>query len=191
MTVLHWVRHGPTGAKGMLGHLDRPADLSDTAALARLSAALPPGAPVASSDLRRATATADAIAGPRPRLSPDPTLREIAFGEWEGLAAEEVEDQARLHAFWNEPGLVTPPGGESWDALAARVDGAVDAMIARGHAELIVVAHMGVILTQVQRALRLSAYEAFGHRIEPLSVTRIATSAAPEDWRAEAINWCP
>ena len=188
MTVLHWVRHGPTGARGMLGHLDRPADLSDTAALARLSAALPPRAPVASSDLVRATATADAIAGARPRLPPEPALREISFGEWEGLAAEEVEDQARVRAFWDEPGPVTPPGGESWDALRARVHPAVDALLARGEPHLIVVAHMGVILTQVQRALRLSAYEAFGHRIEPLSVTRVATAGG---WRAETIGWCP
>ncbi len=178
MTVLHWVRHGPTGARGMLGHLDRPADLSDLAALARLSAALPPRAPVASSDLLRATATAEAIAAGRPRLAPDRALREIDFGAWDGLAVEEVPDQAALRAFWDEPGAAAPPGGESWDALRARVDPAVDALIALGHPDLIVVAHMGVILAQVQRALGVSAHEAFGHRIEPLSVTRIAAGGA-------------
>ena len=188
MTTIHWVRHGPTGAHGMLGHRDLPANLSDRGALARLAAALPPGAPVASSDLLRATATADAIAGRRPRLGPDPALREIDFGAWEGLAADEVEDRARLRAFWDEPGPVSPPGGESWDALVARVDPAVDRLIALGHPDLVVVAHMGVILTQVQRALGSSAYEAFGHRIDPLSVTRIAAGGP---WRAEAINLRP
>ena len=63
---------------------------------------------------------------------------------------------------------------------------------------------MGVILAQVQRALGVSAYEAFGHRIDPLSVTRIAAADAPtavtaraavsaraaaHGWRVEAINW--
>ena len=188
MTVLHWVRHGPTGARGMLGHLDMAADLSDLAALARLSAALPEGAPVASSDLGRALATADAIAAGRPRMAPDPALREIDFGEWDGLAADEVEDQARLRAFWDEPGTVAPPGGESWDALRARVDPAVDALLALGHPHVIVVAHLGVILSQVQRALGVTAYEAFSHRIDTLSLTRIATCPA---WRAEAINLRP
>ena len=188
MTVIHWVRHGPTGARGMLGHTDRPADLSDGAALERLSAVLPEGAPVGSSDLVRASATADAIAGGRPRLAPDPALREIDFGAWEGLSSEEVEDRARLLAFWDEPGAVSAPDGESWDMLVARVDGAVDRLLARAPAELIVVAHMGVILSQVQRALGVSAHEAFGHRIEPLSVTRIACGSP---WRAEAIGVVP
>ena len=188
MSVMHWVRHGPTGAKGMLGHLDRTADLSDRAALARLSAALPPDAPIASSDLVRATATADAIAQGRPRLGPDPRLREMDFGAWDGLGVDDIEDQERLHAFWDEPGLVSPPGGESWDALVARVDPAVDALIALALPHVIVVAHMGVILTQVQRALRVSARDAFGYRIDPLSVTRIDT-AGP--WHAEAINLAP
>ena len=192
MTVLHWVRHGPTGARGMLGHLDRPADLSDRAALRRLSAALPSRAPVASSDLVRATATADAIADGRPRLAPDPALREIDFGEWDGLAADEIEDQARLRAFWDEAGRVAPPGGESWDGLRARVDPAVDALLALGHAEVIVVAHMGVILAQVQRALGVSAYEAFGHPIESLSVTRIASACgAAGGWRVEVVGALP
>lgn len=188
MTVIHWVRHGPTGARGMLGHTDRPADLSDRAALARLSAALPEGAPVGSSDLVRAAATADAIAGARPRLPPDPALREIDFGAWEGLTADEVGDPARLWAFWDEPGAVSAPGGESWDGLVARVGGAVERLLALGHPELVVVAHMGVILAQVQRALGVGAHEAFGHRIEPLSVTRIATGPV---WRAEAIGVVP
>ena len=188
MTAIHWVRHGPTGAKGMLGHLDRAADLSDLAALARLSAALPADAPVGSSDLGRAVTTADAIARGRPRIAPDPALREIDFGEWDGLAAEEVADQARLRAFWDEPGAVTPPGGESWDALRARVDQAVDRLIALGHRDVIVVAHLGVILSQVQRALGITAYEAFSHTVAPLSITRVATGAA---WRLEAIDLRP
>ncbi|MEY8841169.1 histidine phosphatase family protein, partial [Cribrihabitans sp. XS_ASV171] len=37
MTRLHFVRHGPTHAKGMVGWSDLPADLSDTALLDRLS----------------------------------------------------------------------------------------------------------------------------------------------------------
>ena len=37
MTRLWWVRHGPTHAKAMVGWRDLPADLSDTAALARLA----------------------------------------------------------------------------------------------------------------------------------------------------------
>jgi alpha-ribazole phosphatase len=41
MTRLWLVRHGPTHARTMVGWTDLPADLSDVAALARLSAHLP------------------------------------------------------------------------------------------------------------------------------------------------------
>ena len=64
MTRFWLVRHGPTHAKSMVGWTDLAADLSDTAALARLNAHLPPDAPVISSDLSRAITTADAL-GPQ------------------------------------------------------------------------------------------------------------------------------
>jgi hypothetical protein len=72
MTRFWLVRHGPTHAKTMIGWTDLAADLSDTGALQRLAAHLPPGAPVISSDLSRAIATADALGPDRPRLPHDP-----------------------------------------------------------------------------------------------------------------------
>jgi len=185
MTRLWWVRHGPTHAKTMVGWSDLPADLSDTAAVARLSRALP-DVPVVASDLARAAATADAIAGPRPRLPAEPDLREMHFGAWELRAHAEIEaqDPIRLRAIFEEPGAVRPPGGESWDDLTARVNAAADRLAAR-HGDLIVVAHFGPILAQIQRARGLTAYEAFGHRIDNLSVTCLCLDGA---WRVEGIN---
>ncbi|GAA6200989.1 histidine phosphatase family protein [Aquicoccus sp. SU-CL01552] len=192
MTRLHLVRHGPTHAKSMVGWSDLPADLSDTAALARLSAHLPKVATVISSDLLRATATADAIQGARPRLPHDARLRELNFGDWELRRFQQIEaeDPDRIRAFWETPGTSRAPGGESWNDLRHRADAAIDALIAR-HAgdDLIVVAHFGLILTQVQRALRIDAETAFGHRIDNLSVTEI--HCAPQRWHAARINHIP
>lgn len=189
MTRLHLVRHGPTHAKAMVGWSDLPADLSDHSALARLSAYLPDTAAVISSDLSRAAATADAIQGPRHRLPHDRALREINFGQWELRSYREIEaeDPDRARAYWQTPGDTRPPDGESWNQVRARVDGALDALIAQ-HAggDLIVVAHFGVILTQVQRALALDAEQAFGHRIDNLSVTEITRTA--EGWQVGRIN---
>ena len=192
MTRLHMVRHGPTHIKAMVGWSDMPADLSDTAAIARLSAHLPGDATVISSDLKRASATADAIQGDRHRLDHAPDLREINFGTWEmrGFREIEAENPERIRAYWDSPGDVRPPDGESWNEVCARVDSAIDALIAahRGK-DLIVVAHFGVILTQVQRALRLDANEAFAHRIDNLSVTEI--SVGPSQWSVGRINHLP
>jgi broad specificity phosphatase PhoE len=188
MRRLFWVRHGPTHAKGMIGWTDLPADLSDSAALDRLAATLP-DAPVISSDLQRATTTADAIARNRPRLPHDPSLREIHFGDWESLHHSAVPDQTRLRAYWEAPGDIAPPGGESWNAVAARVNASVDRLLSNHTGDLILVAHFGVILTQVQRALGITAYQAFGHRIDNLSVTEIALRAT--SWEAVRINHIP
>lgn len=190
MSRFFWVRHGPTHARAMLGWSDLPADLSDTARISRLAAHLPAGAAVVSSDLVRAVATADALAGARLRLPHDRDLREIHFGEWELQEVAAVADRAGLRAFWDMPGSVRAPGGECWDDLRARTDRAVARLVAAHPGrDVVVVAHMGTILTQLQRALNVSAFAAIGHRIDPLSVTEI--HLADGTWRVEAINRCP
>ncbi|MEO0370995.1 MAG: histidine phosphatase family protein [Pseudomonadota bacterium] len=190
MSRVFWVRHGPTHAKAMVGWSDIPADLSDTARIARLEAFLPREAVVVSSDLIRAVATADAIQGPRTRLPHDPDLREIHFGVWEMQNFDTIEDQERLRAFWDEPGLVRAPGGDTWDDVTARVDRGINrAMIAHPGVDIIAVAHMGAILTQVQQAQRISAYDAFAQKIDNLSVTELMLGK--KGWQAVRINHCP
>ncbi|MBL9050403.1 MAG: histidine phosphatase family protein [Tabrizicola sp.] len=187
MTRFWLVRHGPTHAKTMTGWTDLPADLSDTAALARLSEHLPEGAPVISSDLSRAVATADAL-GRRPRLPHDPALREIHFGQWETRSFAEIETEAPDHirAFWESPGEIRPPGGESWNDLTARTWAALDRLL--GPPDLIVVAHFGPIVAALQRAEGVSPESAFGHRIDNLSVTCLTFGPPP---RVFAINHLP
>lgn len=170
MTRLWLVRHGPTHAKTMVGWSDLPADLSDHAAIARLNAHLPADAPVLSSDLSRAVATADTLA-PRPRLPHDPDWRELNFGAWELQPWDKIEDQAAARAFWDDPGDTCPPGGESWNRLTARVHAAIGRL--SDQPEVIVVAHFGPIVAALQLAEGLSPLAAFAHRIDPLSVTCI------------------
>ena len=165
MTRLWLVRHGPTHAKAMVGWTDLPADLSDLPALARLRAHLP-DAPVISSDLSRAIATADALH--RPRLPHDPALREMHFGAWEMRRFDEIEAESPdlIRAFWESPGDVRPPGGESWHEMTARVEAALQRL---AHLpQVIVVCHFGPIVAAIQLAERLTPTEAFSHRIDNL-----------------------
>jgi broad specificity phosphatase PhoE len=180
------IRHGPTHAKGFVGWTDLPADLSDTAALARIEATLP-HVPVISSTLDRAVKTADAIQGQRPRLPHDPDLRETHFGAWENLTWGEIEarDPKLTRRVFETPGDAAPPGGESWHEFSTRVHAGVDAITG----DAIVVAHMGVILAILQRALGCSAYETFGHKIDNLSVTSITRSTPIEPrWSVQSIS---
>lgn len=190
MSRMFWVRHGPTHAQAMVGWSDIAADLSDSARLARLAAHLPANALLVSSDLSRAVATADAIAGARVRLPHMRDLREIHFGAWEMQPVGAVADQAHLRAFWDSPGDLSAPGGECWHEVCARADRAVARLIAAHPGrDIVAVAHMGTILTQVQRALGVSAHEAFGQRIDTLSVTELHFLSGR--WQAVAIGRCP
>lgn len=188
MTLFHLVRHGPTHAKAMTGWTDLPADISDQTALDRLAAYLPV-APVVSSDLGRAIQTADALTGSRPRLPHDPALREIHFGHWEGLtfAIAEAGNPTLIRAFWETPGPVAAPGGESWDMLTGRVWAALDRY--RAHESLIVVCHFGAILAALQRGLGVDAAQVFAHKIDNLSVTEVSFDGAA--WSAPRINHLP
>lgn len=192
MTRLFLVRHGPTHARGMVGWSDLPADLSDTEALDRLADYLPDAAVVISSDLGRSVTTADAIQRDRARLPHDPDLREINFGAWElrSYAEVEAEDGERIQAFWRDPGPICPPDGESWHQMRARSDAAIDRLLAdHPGRDLIVVAHFGMILGQLERALDIPTTEAFGQKIDNLSVTELTPS--PSGWQVGAVNHCP
>lgn len=174
MSQLYLVRHGPTHVKTLIGWTDVAADLSDTAALARLGKALPEDAVVVSSDLARAASTADAIQGSRVRLPHDPRLREIHMGDWEGRSWQDVDAEYGdwLRRYYEQPGDIAPPAGESWNTLSARVWEALEALLSQ-HQCVVAVAHMGPILCMVQRAQGISAYDALGHAIAPLSITQI------------------
>ncbi|EPX84551.1 Fructose-2,6-bisphosphatase [Rubellimicrobium thermophilum DSM 16684] len=190
MRRLWLVRHGPTGGRGMCGWTDLPADLSDQAALNRLSLALPV-APVVSSDLVRAVATADAIAEDRPRLPHEPALREMHFGAWEMRRHDEcaAEDPVLAHALWDDPGRHAPPGGESWDDMSGRVLGAMDRLLTATGGDLIAVCHFGPILACLQRARGIPAREAMGQRIAPLSLSVIRIEGGL--WQVEAADLRP
>jgi broad specificity phosphatase PhoE len=175
----------------MTGWRDVPADLSDTAALQRLNAHLPTQAAVISSDLIRATATADALTPGRHRLPHAPDLRELDFGDWDGRhwsdIAETHPDLSRR--YWEDPGHHAPPNGESWNDAAARATRAADALLAQTPGDLILVAHFGIILTQLARALDLTPHQALSYRIDPLSVTCLRHDGTR--WHADSINHLP
>lgn len=186
--TIWWVRHGPTHAKTMVGWTDLPADLTDEPMLKRVRAYLP-DAPVVSSDLLRARQTADAIAEDRPRLAALPDLREIHFGDWEHRSFADIEDTdpELIFQFWDNPGDVSAPGGESWNALAARVNRGVEQL--HGLKEVIAVAHFGAILTQVQRAQQITPKQVMAQHIHNLSVTKVSFDGLR--WRASAIDHRP
>ncbi|MBB1059160.1 histidine phosphatase family protein [Marilutibacter spongiae] len=142
------LRHGDTGHAGFRGQLDDPLT---GLGWRQLRAAVAAGEwdVVVSSPLRRcadfARAHADAHGLP---LRLEPRLAEYRFGAWEGVPMQELADTQgeALGRFWADPLRFPPPGAESIEAFAARLTGALDAIVA-DHAgrRVLVPTHGGAI----------------------------------------------
>ena len=121
--ALHLLRHGAPVLPGRLMGRTDCAPTPDGIAACVAQAADLGVERVVSSDLQRARAAAEAI-GP---TTIDPRWRELDFGDWDGLAPDQV-DSAALVRFWENPDTCPPPNGEHWSALVARVSDAIDAL---------------------------------------------------------------
>lgn len=99
---------------------------------------------VYSSPLTRALKTAEAIAGCK-KLSVEiaPGLIDFDFGEWQGLAHQEVKDRyPDLYAEWiSHPEQVKIPGGESLDEVRERALNVIDKVRDKYGDVVVVVSH--------------------------------------------------
>lgn len=122
--------------------------------------------PVVSSDLLRASQTAEILAARLGlgRVSPEPGLREVDVGNWSGLTRDEIEAAypGQLAA-WRDGSLPGAEGGELRTAFTARVVDAVDRLGTRYEGDVLVVTHSGVIHALERH---LGVYE--GRRVDNL-----------------------
>jgi broad specificity phosphatase PhoE len=131
-----------------------------------------------SSDLLRATQTAEEIVAARPSasLNLDPDLREIALGVWEGLTYAEVRDrQPEALALWQrDPIHGVPPGGETALALQRRVIRAFERWLRpEQDSTMIWVTHGGVISALLCYALDLDLTKRWQFRRDNASITEL------------------
>lgn len=111
-----------------------------------------------SSPSRRARASADVLADRRRPVRLDDRLREIDFGELEGLAYDDIARRfpGTYREWMDRPTDVVFPGGESFAAMASRVRGALDHIRQAHEGEAVaVVSHGGVNRIAVAAALEL------------------------------------
>lgn len=116
-----------------------------------------------SSDLVRAYETAQTIAAPLGLdVKPDPRLREINYGEWQGLTHTQISERfPEQFVRWNaDPFMYAPASGETVAQAAARLQ-AVLADLPRNHPDqtVLLVAHGGPIRILVCLLLKKSLHE--------------------------------
>jgi broad specificity phosphatase PhoE/ribonuclease HI len=85
----------------------------------------------------------------------DDDLIETDFGDWEGLSfSEAAERDPELHRKWLRDTSISPPSGESFDSVAARVQRVRSRIIAEHAGEtVLVVSHVTPIKTLLRLAL--------------------------------------
>ncbi len=147
------VRHGETdwnAAGRWQGHTDVPLNANGRAQALALAGRLRAEGvrAIGSSDLSRARGTAE-ILGEALGLEVavlDPALRERAYGAWEGLTRAQCESgYPREWARHVGDPQLAPPGGESMEALLARVVPAIHGAAERLDAPALLVTHGGVM----------------------------------------------
>lgn len=146
------IRHGESvlgRARRYAGHRDTPLSPEGRRQISRLRSRFRRLRPdlVVSSDLKRCRETAALLA---PGISvPDyEPLRELDFGDWDGLTAASCRrrDPRRFDRWMRDPWSVPPPGGEKLGALWARVRGFVSDLVRRHPARRIaIITHAGPI----------------------------------------------
>ncbi len=181
MIRLLLIQHAETtwNAEGRYqGHTDIPLNDCGRQQVARLPARLAGETIHAAyaSDLRRAWDTAYAIANIRElSLCPDPRLRELCFGSWEGLTYSQIRqaDPAALAAWEADPEQAAPPGGETMADLAARLRSFL-AELRQRHAPgetVLLAAHRGSLRALLCLALGLPPAALWRFRLDAASVS--------------------
>jgi alpha-ribazole phosphatase len=187
MSDILFIRHAETDMAGTFcGHSDpdlnarghkQTAELIDRLRLENIDT-------VYTSDLRRAHTTAKAIASAfgiecRPRRA----LREISFGEWEGLDWKEIElrDEAYARRWMAEHPLLPTPGGEAFRDFEQRVFEEVAFLSTKAAAQdIAVVTHAGVLRTVLCSLQRRSEEDAWRLTKPCCAIVRHAVPTLPQ-----------
>jgi broad specificity phosphatase PhoE len=114
-----------------------------------------------------------------------PELADTHYGEWQGRRIADVAAQApqALDAWLRDP-AAAPPGGESFDAVVARVGAWLDKLAANHPADLAVVAitHAAVLRAALIHVLRAPAAAFTQIEIAPLASIELRHSRHGWTW---------
>lgn len=183
-TMIYFVRHGetiltPERKFSGTGGLD-PELTADGLAQAKLAAQeiVKLGVDVIiTSPLARTRQTADAIAQAT-EIEPilDQSWFELSFGQWDGQSIEDVRiNYPDEYQAWLNSSSYAPPGGESYDEAALRVDDALERLVAEYPGKkVVVVTHNGVIKSAINLAIGGPSDGVFHMDATPCSISSIS-----------------
>lgn len=192
MARIYLIRHGETDAnksKSIQGGMDIPLNdkgMEQAQKLADYFNNIPLDAIYCSSMLR-ACQTAEALSKVKGLdYTPMDELREITFGEWEGLQMDEIAKRwpEGYKIFFENPAAWTPPGAESLEQVKERSDRALRKIMQEQGSDknIVIVCHGGVIRVQLCSLLGLDL-----SYIWRLSVANVSVSSFNE-WNGKFVS---
>ncbi len=181
MTELTLVRHGKTQANidGVYcGRLDLPLTQEGLEDVRMTALALSAFSPcrVYCSDALRTRQTADIIA-PDTHIVVLPSLRELDFGAFEGLGADDIQccmPQA-WQAYMDDYMGYTFPGGDNVHSYLTNASETINAIISEAQdSRVLVVSHKGFILSALSYLLHGDIEHIFCYDIQPAGFAKLS-----------------
>jgi broad specificity phosphatase PhoE len=196
MSGILLIRHGATDLSGTFcGHSDPSLNELGKHQVSALIEELQAETieAVYASDLQRAQQTAVVLSTAKAApLHTLPGLREIHFGDWEGLSWSEVEAwDAQYAERWllKYPNLAAP-GGEAVGEFEARVLAAVQELLRIEQRPIAIVSHAGVMRVVMRQLGELTEDQCFAQTTEYCSVVHLSRTRA-NDVLAAALEIVP
>jgi broad specificity phosphatase PhoE len=179
--VILLVRHGESEANAaglLVGRSDVALTERGCARAREVGTRLGPVSRIVSSPLARARETAELLGTGLP-VEVDERWRELDYGTYELAPLDQVP--AGIWERWRTDPQFAPEGGESLAALQARIDPALDELLATPAATptpsggaVVVVSHVSPIKAAVGRVLDAGPLVAWRLRLATASITRLA-----------------
>lgn len=182
ITTFDLIRHGePVGGRKYRGQVDDPLSEKGWVQMDAAMGGICPWTRLVSSPLIRCLAFAETLARTHDvPLAVDDRLKEVGFGEWEGMSAAEIEHTfpGSLHRFKADPVNARPQGAEPLEAFSARVAAGLEATLAQFSGQhVLIVCHAGVIRMALAWALQIPLIHAYRIEVASASITRLRFDA--------------
>lgn len=176
--TLDLLRHGePVGGRRYRGQIDDPLSEKGWGQMREAIGDASPWTRIVSSPLARCRDFAEWLAGQRRlSLSFDARLKEVGFGEWEGLTAADIESRwpGALARFRDDPLAARPQDAEPLEIFRTRIGEALDELTAAYPGEhILLVGHAGVMRMALAWALHIPLLHAYRIEVANASLTRL------------------
>lgn len=108
-------------------------------------------------------------------------LREISFGDWEGLLVSEIQERypGELELWFRSPSKVTIEGAEPFAEFHERAGRTLDGIVGSTEGDILIVSHGGIICAWLTHVLGMSPDDIWSFSLPNTSLTTVMIDSRP------------